>query len=108
LRLPRGTYYWSVQAVDGGYRGSAFAPEQTFTVTRDFAPRATEITHPAAEEIHVRFLGCLGINYMVQRSDDLLQWLDIGVPTETSPGVFEYVDFHGFTGGQRFWRVRFN
>ncbi len=26
------TYYWSVQAVDNGFAGSAFAPEQTFVV----------------------------------------------------------------------------
>jgi Zn-dependent metalloprotease len=31
--LPNGTYYWSVQAVDNGYEGSAFAAEQTFTIT---------------------------------------------------------------------------
>jgi hypothetical protein len=29
--LPAGTYYWSVQAIDGGYRGSAWAAESTFT-----------------------------------------------------------------------------
>jgi hypothetical protein len=30
--LAPGTYYWSVQAVDHGYRGSAFAPENSFVV----------------------------------------------------------------------------
>jgi hypothetical protein len=30
--LPNGTYYWSVQSVDAGFMGSAFAPEQSFTV----------------------------------------------------------------------------
>ena len=30
--LPDGTYYWSVQAVDGGFMGSAFAAEQTTDV----------------------------------------------------------------------------
>ena len=30
--LKMGTYYWSVQAVDNGYRGSAFATEGTFTL----------------------------------------------------------------------------
>ena len=34
--LPVGTYYWSVQAVDTSFAGSAFAGEKTFTVT----PRA--------------------------------------------------------------------
>ncbi|HMM10693.1 MAG TPA: T9SS type A sorting domain-containing protein [Bacteroidales bacterium] len=30
--LPDGTYYWSVQSVDAGFMGSAFAAEQSFTV----------------------------------------------------------------------------
>lgn len=30
--LPRGRYYWSVQAVDHSFAGSAFAPEQSFVV----------------------------------------------------------------------------
>lgn len=30
--LPEGTYAWSVQAIDAGYAGSPFAPEQTFTI----------------------------------------------------------------------------
>ena len=30
--LPTGTYYWSVQAVDTAFTGSAFAAEQTFTI----------------------------------------------------------------------------
>ena len=31
--LPRGTYYWSVQAVDQSYMGSAFAVEQSFVIS---------------------------------------------------------------------------
>lgn len=31
--LTSGTYYWSVQAVDHGFKGSEFAGEQTFTVS---------------------------------------------------------------------------
>ena len=30
--LSEGTYYWSVQAVDNSYAGSAFAPEQSFII----------------------------------------------------------------------------
>ncbi len=37
FRLPAGTYYWSVQAIDGAYEGSPFAAEDTFTVPqKDF------------------------------------------------------------------------
>lgn len=31
--LPVGTYYWSVQALDGAYAGSQFAPTDSFTIT---------------------------------------------------------------------------
>lgn len=31
-KLPAGKYAWSVQTIDAGYAGSAFAPEQTFTI----------------------------------------------------------------------------
>jgi hypothetical protein len=32
LTLPSGTYYWSVQAIDHTFAGSAFAPESNFTI----------------------------------------------------------------------------
>lgn len=31
--LPNGIYYWSVQAIDNGFAGSGFSPEQSFTIT---------------------------------------------------------------------------
>ena len=37
LDLPNGTYYWSVQAIDAGFNGSAFATEQMIEVT-EFTP----------------------------------------------------------------------
>ena len=36
--LPPGTYYWSVQAVDGAFAGGAWATEQTFTITNAGVP----------------------------------------------------------------------
>lgn len=32
-RLPPGTYFWSIQAVDGAFAGGAWASEQSFTIT---------------------------------------------------------------------------
>jgi hypothetical protein len=34
--LKKGTYYWSVQAVDNSFAGSVFAPEQIFTYNVDY------------------------------------------------------------------------
>jgi len=36
-KLRAGTYYWSVQAIDGAFAGSSFAAEQTFTVVAALA-----------------------------------------------------------------------
>lgn len=33
MKLPKGTYYWSVQTIDGGFSASAWAPERTFTIS---------------------------------------------------------------------------
>lgn len=49
-RFPPGTYYWSVQAVDGIFAGGAWATEQTFTITDPERPvldiaRATTNQH---------------------------------------------------------------
>jgi len=35
--LPLGTYYWSVQSIDNMYAGSAFSPEQSFSVLAPFS-----------------------------------------------------------------------
>ncbi len=48
LNLPNGIYYWSVQAIDAGHNGSAFATEQIIEVT-DFTfspPSPFELLSP--------------------------------------------------------------
>ncbi|MCX6301696.1 MAG: FG-GAP-like repeat-containing protein [Bacteroidia bacterium] len=44
-RLSAGTYYWSVQAIDNNFAGSAFATEGTFTVafSNSIAPVADQV-----------------------------------------------------------------
>jgi uncharacterized repeat protein (TIGR01451 family) len=49
LTLPAGTYYWSAQAIDTAFAGSAFAPEQIFTVTQP--PTAVTLTGPTAGQV---------------------------------------------------------
>jgi fibronectin type 3 domain-containing protein len=43
-RLPKGTYYWSVQAVDHGFAGSGFTPEQSFAIATILAPQDLRAT----------------------------------------------------------------
>ena len=37
--LPVGVYYWSVQAIDNAFAGSALAPETTFVINKPLAPQ---------------------------------------------------------------------
>ncbi len=46
--LPAGTYYWSVQAIDPAFAGSAFAAESSFT----FSPSTLSIGDVAVLEDH--------------------------------------------------------
>ena len=50
-RLPRGNYAWSVQAVDAGYAGSAFAAEQTFVITEELAEEEEVEEKPMSENL---------------------------------------------------------
>jgi hypothetical protein len=58
--LPRGTYYWSVQAIDAGLAGGAFADESSFNITNDLdfvsnhAPLADPQTITLAEDTAAR------------------------------------------------------
>ena len=48
LRLPPGTYYWSVQAIDNSYAPSPFAEERSFSVTSQSIETGTETQEAAA------------------------------------------------------------
>ncbi|MDZ4804876.1 MAG: FG-GAP-like repeat-containing protein, partial [Candidatus Eisenbacteria bacterium] len=43
LTLPVGIYYWSVQAIDGSYKASAFASEATATISATFTNAAVAL-----------------------------------------------------------------
>jgi hypothetical protein len=46
--LPAGTYYWSVQAIDGVFVPSTWAPEQSFTINRPSISQVPDLTTPPA------------------------------------------------------------
>ena len=48
LRLPPGTYYWSVQAIDNSYAPSPFAEERSFSVTSQSIETGTETENATA------------------------------------------------------------
>lgn len=51
LRLPPGSYFWKVQAIDGAYAGGAFSSEQTFEVLPEAAPTLTIVSTGATVTI---------------------------------------------------------
>ncbi|MEO7676909.1 MAG: VCBS repeat-containing protein, partial [Verrucomicrobiota bacterium] len=104
FRLTPGTYYWSVQSVDGAFAGSPFSPEQSFTV-ESCAPVINYVSTPTEGQFLFRFIGCAGVSYTVQRSDGLTSWSDVGAASETSPGTFEFLDPIAMTSS-RFYRVK--
>jgi hypothetical protein len=54
--LPDGTYYWSVQAIDSGYAGSAFAPEAVFSYYHPTISSFSNVLYyPGAPPITVPF-----------------------------------------------------
>lgn len=60
--LPVGKYAWSVQTIDAGYKGSEFAPEQTFTIED---PNAIKGTTNSADKLKVTAIAH-GVNVKVQ------------------------------------------
>ncbi len=86
--LPAGTYYWSVQAVDGAYAGSPFAPEATVTVcSATFNPTTTAVpSSGGAGDLFVSSTpGCA----WVARS--LAAWITVTSGTSgTGDGVVSY------------------
>lgn len=53
--LSGGTYYWSVQAIDHAYQGSAFAAEGSFTVAGVAVSNEVETTLPTAFAVYPNY-----------------------------------------------------
>ncbi len=101
-KLPPGTYYWSVQAVDGGLAGGPWAPEQSFTITSNDMPvvgfngsNITSIVWPA------RFEGWTG-----QQSSDLKTWTTSNAITVGSVNGKWLMTFPATSSPAQFYRLQ--
>ena len=95
--LARGTYFWSVQAIDTSFAGSPFAGEGTFTITNalpTISPIADQIVAPLTPTPAITFTGAdaetLARNLVITaRSSDTnvvpLANLLLSVPTTAFP-----------------------
>jgi hypothetical protein len=70
--LVGGTYYWSVQAIDHGYAGSPFAPENSFIIETPPFLRAVRRTDLGELVLSIR--GMVGKTYAIEKSSDLKNW----------------------------------
>ncbi|HSA03058.1 MAG TPA: FG-GAP-like repeat-containing protein, partial [Candidatus Paceibacterota bacterium] len=72
--LPEGEYYWSVQAIDGAFAGSPFAPEVRFGVYRPV------VATSAATDIHAT--GAMLHGTVNPRERDTLAWFEYGLTSK--------------------------
>jgi hypothetical protein len=129
--LPPGrTYYWSVQAIDGGYSGGAWAPEASFItplptagdLNGDGVVSAAEfnqvLSNYLATSPYLKMTNTIGLgsntvtfaltnnfagSFTVEYSTNLTNWQVLGPAT---PQYF-FLDPNASTNPQRFYRLRF-
>jgi hypothetical protein len=100
------TYYWSVQAVDSGFVGSAFAAEQQFSVSPLLI---NPVRHPNGV-FEFGFTSTPGASFLALATTNLSlsfsNWTILGTPAEISPGLFQFSDPQAPNNFQRFYFVR--
>jgi hypothetical protein len=101
-RLPPGRIYWSVQAVDHGYAGSPFAPDQT----TEIPPTLTLSTRMATNgQPEILLQGLPWRTYRVEVSTNLIDWTTWQT-TSFFTGTAIYPDSESGGMSQRFFRAR--
>lgn len=108
---PLQTFYWSVQAVDGGLRGGAFAPERSAGLV-SVSPKITSFAMDG-NKLLLSFEATRTFKYQVEATPVLelddsgtpTPWKVIGSATETQPGQFSFSDTWSKFLGARFYRI---
>ncbi len=77
LRLPAGTYFWAVQAVDASYVGGAFCPEQSFTVPPVPGAASVQLVPTVDGGLSVRLQDSPDGAVWLERSNDLNVWTQL-------------------------------
>jgi hypothetical protein len=107
MNLPFGRYYWSVQAVDTSFAGSAFAAEQQFTIA---APRIIELLMLGNGHFQFSFSNEASVIYAVLGTTNvalpLAQWTVLGPPVSLGGGLYRFTDTGAMGQAQRFYILR--
>jgi hypothetical protein len=88
---PGTNYFWSVQAVDAAFAGSAFAAEGSFTALAD-PPVFVAIANIAPGSVRATWRGTPGSAYQVWASTNLSTWSLAATPNADVGGLFSVVD----------------
>jgi hypothetical protein len=88
---PGTNYFWSVQAVDTAFAGSAFPAEGSFTALAD-PPTTGSIVREGLSGIRATWRGTPGSGYQVLASTNLSAWSLFATPTAGTNGLFDVVD----------------
>jgi hypothetical protein len=88
---PGTNYYWSVQAVDTAFAGSAFSAQGGFTALAD-PPVNVSFAREGAGGVRATWRGTPGSSYQVSVSSDLLTWTLLATPTAGTNGLFDIVE----------------
>lgn len=103
--LPPGTYYWSVQAIDGAFAGGAWGMEQTFTITNAEQPRLAIASSGSQKKLNwpSRFSG-----YQVEQNTVLATnavWVSHASPVLTENGKWSVIASNA-SPASGFYRLR--
>jgi hypothetical protein len=82
---------------------TVFGADETLVTPRTVVITASEVPIPG--QFSLEFTGTPGTVYEALRSTDLDTWVPVGEATETSSGIFEFVDTASPAAGA-FYRVR--
>jgi hypothetical protein len=82
FRLAPGTYYWSVQAIDGSWKAGNFAPDQSFTITGQTPPFIYSPTVISTNATNASFSAQLWSSY-----ENAVVTLDYGLTTNYGQSI---------------------
>ncbi|MBI5386083.1 MAG: VCBS repeat-containing protein [Verrucomicrobia bacterium] len=97
------TYYWSVQAIDGAFAGSTFAPEHSVVVPGP--PRISGLTRDTGSFV-LQCNGTPGRGLAVQRTTDLLHWEEVAVLTADADGSSRFLETNVVGAPAIFYRLQ--
>jgi hypothetical protein len=88
---PGTNYYWTVQAVDTAFAGSAFAAEGSFVALAD-PPLGVSFVREGLDGVRATWRGTPGTGYQVFKSSDLSSWNLLASPIADTNGLFDVLE----------------